>query len=304
MPDEPLALQPVDEVVLGPRGPGLGLYGRALWLAARRPQGTFPGGAAFPDLTVRRHGVRLGAARVEAYRRVCHHPGPGHEVPVALPEVLFFDLLGTLATHEAFPVSPFGLIHVGQTLTAHRGLAPDDALDLSARLAAVHRGWRGLTLSVRLEASRRGRRMWEGTVSLLSRSAAARSGPRRHAPREAVPPGPHARILDVPEATGRRYARVSDDHNPHHLWAWSARPLGYRRPIAHGMWTLGRALAELPVRWRTAPVAVQATFRKPLPMPSQVALQVDPRPDRTVGFAVTRPADRSRVHLTGTARPL
>ena len=43
--------------------------------------------------------------------------------------------------------------------------------------------------------------------------------------------------------TGIRYAKVSGDWNPHHLYPWSARLLGYRSPIAHGLWTLARAVA-------------------------------------------------------------
>lgn len=48
----------------------------------------------------------------------------------------------------------------------------------------------------------------------------------------------------LPHDLGRRYAPVSLDYNPIHLWGWSARWLGFRQPIAHGMALAARALAE------------------------------------------------------------
>jgi hypothetical protein len=49
----------------------------------------------------------------------------------------------------------------------------------------------------------------------------------------------------LPRNTGRAYARISGDWNPIHLWTWSARLMGMKRPIIHGMHTLARACAEL-----------------------------------------------------------
>ncbi len=44
---------------------------------------------------------------------------------------------------------------------------------------------------------------------------------------------------------GLRFARASGDFNPHHLFTWTAKMLGYKQPIAHGMWTIARCLAHM-----------------------------------------------------------
>lgn len=49
--------------------------------------------------------------------------------------------------------------------------------------------------------------------------------------------------LHAASDTGLKYAYVSGDWNPHHLYTWTARILGYRAPIAHGLWTLARSVA-------------------------------------------------------------
>lgn len=49
--------------------------------------------------------------------------------------------------------------------------------------------------------------------------------------------------VNLSKSLGLSYAKVSGDFNPHHLWPFTAKLLGYKKPIAHGMWTLSKAIA-------------------------------------------------------------
>ncbi len=53
------------------------------------------------------------------------------------------------------------------------------------------------------------------------------------------------KTLAVPADTGVRYSSASGDYQPHHLYPWTARLVGYNQPMAHGMWTLSRAVATI-----------------------------------------------------------
>ena len=53
------------------------------------------------------------------------------------------------------------------------------------------------------------------------------------------------KVLPAPADTGVRYGSASGDYQLHHLYPWTARLVGYNQPIAHGMWTLSRALATI-----------------------------------------------------------
>ena len=68
------------------------------------------------------------------------------------------------------------------------------------------------------------------------------------------------------------FAAVTGDRNPIHLWPITARMFGFRKPIAHGWWVLGRALAEMD---RDVPprAVVEAKFLSPVELPSTVTLQ-------------------------------
>jgi acyl dehydratase len=107
---------------------------------------------------------------------------------------------------------------------------------------------------------------------------------------------------ELPAGAGRRYARVSGDYNPIHLWPWTARPFGFRAPILHGFATAARAahgiieqrLGGDPATLRRMRIA----FRAPLPLPSAAALQAsDAGADRW--FRVAAPGEPT-VYAEGT----
>jgi acyl dehydratase len=102
---------------------------------------------------------------------------------------------------------------------------------------------------------------------------------------------------------GRRYAAVSGDHNPIHLYPLTAKALGFPRQIAHGMWSLARCVAALENRLPDA-VTVEAAFKKPIFLPGTVAFGQEPVRGGTGGtddgivFALTSPKSGA-PHLVG-----
>ena len=78
-----------------------------------------------------------------------------------------------------------------------------------------------------------------------------------------------------PADLGRRYAAVSGDHNPIHLYPLTAKALGFPRQIAHGMWSKARCIAALENRLPD-PVRVDVAFKKPIILPGTVAFGSPP----------------------------
>ena len=181
------------------------------------------------------------------------------------------------------------------------------SLDLVCSLAAVCQTRRGFELDCAMHAHQHGEIAWEGLATLVSRSKATRrSGGRRTPPRvqEEVVGWCEPDLVEVAGDTGRRYAAVSGDYNPFHLHGLLARLFGFRRPIAHGMWTLARAMAwledqrALPERHR-----VQVDFKRPLLMPGRVALrqrEVQAGDGERVAVEIeVRHATKQQPHLAG-----
>ena len=70
----------------------------------------------------------------------------------------------------------------------------------------------------------------------------------------------------LPGDLGRRYAAVSGDGNPIHLYPLTAQALGFKRQIAHGMWTKARCVAALETGCPTRSPS-RVAFKKPVFLP-------------------------------------
>ena len=104
---------------------------------------------------------------------------------------------------------------------------------------------------------------------------------------------------------GRRYAAVSGDHNPIHLYGVTAKAFGFPRQIAHGMWSKARCLAALDGRYPDA-VRVDVAFKKPVLLPGTVAFgsrAVSSGDARDWAFSLTSPKDGA-PHLLGRTTAL
>lgn len=260
---------------------------RLLARGLRRRAGAPPDALAAPRrrLAAERPAIAIDPARVRRYLQLTGGRG-AEERADALPPVYASTWETALALElfagEELPIPTGGLVHLESELVVLRPLRLDDRVRARVELdrADPHPGGLRLTLRCR-NWNGAGQLCQESTLVLLART-------REGAPRPARAPEPPAGAEDAPGRTldewtlpanlGRRYARVSGDFNPIHLWGWSARLLGYERPILHGFCTeamIARALTER--LWGGDPTALRrlrVAFRAPLALPARVQLQV------------------------------
>lgn len=265
---------------------------RAARTIAKLPQDTVP------DTVLRRPGVRLDPGRLAAYARVCGFTLTD-ELPLTYPRVLGFGLAMDLMTRPEFPLPLTGIVHIGDIITQRRALFVGEELDVAVRAADLRPHDRGTQIDVVTEIGVAGEPVWTEHSTYLRRSR-GRAGGGGGGQRPAEPARPTA-TWSVRADTGRRYARASGDHNPIHLYAVTALPFGYRRPIAHGMWTLARCVAAMAGRMPPA-ATVEAAFKLPIALPATVGFTAEPQGH---GWQVAVQDARSgRPHLVGTITPL
>jgi acyl dehydratase len=271
---------------------------------ARKPART----AAVPRLEVRvRHAV-AEPQRLARYRAVCGFEADGF-LPATYPQVLAMPLHMVLLNRPEFPYPLLGMIHIRNVIRQARRLPDHAPLAISCALEGQREGRQGQELDLTTHVDMDGVRLWEAVTTMLRRLP-GRESPRqgRKAPEEEGTvfrdsrPAPWA----VPAGMGRRYARASGDYNPIHLSALAARPFGFRRAIAHGMWTLSRCLAELGEAGEVPALTLTCEFRRPLFLPSRVRFQTA-RQEGAIAFRVS--GEEGAVHLEGAlsgaeARPL
>jgi hypothetical protein len=246
---------------------------------------------------------------VAAYAGVCGFPVKD-TAPLTFPHVLAFPLHMAVMTSPEFPWPAIGTVHLDNSITRHRPIDVGEKLQIEVHASPVRPHPRGRAVDFLATARVDGETVWESASTYLRRGGASddavvstgstgATGATGATERSDAVPGRIAWRLagDV----GRRYAAVSGDHNPIHLYPLTAKAVGFRRQIAHGMWSLARCVAALENRTPDA-VTVDATFTKPIFLPGTVMFGQDAVDDEHgIAFALTSPKGGA-PHLVGRTR--
>ena len=274
--------------------PGAGLLGRLP---------LFSGGDGDDELPPEGLGAAAVASDADAlasYCRACELT-LRNEMPATWPHVLSFPLQMALMSSGSFPFPLLGLVHLDDEIVQHRPIGIGEPLDFEVRADGLRAHPKGTAFSLVVTASSDGVLVWEERGTILHRGGGDPDAPRGEGPAgpgSEVPPSAEWRL---PGDLGRRYAAASGDRNPIHLHSLTARAFGFPRPIAHGMWTMARCLAQLEGRLPDAFTA-SVSFRRPISLPGRVRFAASDRSGGTA-FAVRGSGGEPQLHLTGEITP-
>ncbi len=282
----------------GVLGNYLKAFGSALPGASSLPLLGLPGGGGseLPDLELQVPALRTDPAHLAAYSRVCGFP-LRDTLPATYLNVRAFPVHIALMTDGRFPFGPVGLVHLTNSIVHHRPVGSGEELALRVWTSGLDPHPKGRTLTLHTAVAAGGETVWEARSTMLRLGGG--TGERGPAPED--PAVGQDVTWRVPGDIGRRYAAVSGDRNPIHLYGLTAKPFGFPRAIAHGLWTKARALAALDARLPDA-FTVDVTFRKPVLLPTTVTFGSVADGGAT-SFAVCD-ARKGFAHLTGTVTPL
>jgi acyl dehydratase len=267
-----------------------------------------PRARELPDTVLTRDGVEIDRAHLAEYARVCGF-GFTDALPLTYPHVLAFGLQVELMAGRSFPLPLPGLVHIANTITAHRRIDTSERLDVRVHAERFVPHPKGAQVDLVGQIHSGDQEVWAGRSTYFARGAKAPAGEVNGAPEtgDVAEPGgspvdvdgPPAAIWRVDAGTGRRYASVSGDVNPIHLHPLTAKAFGFPRAIAHGMWTAAHAVAALDGRLPDA-VTYEVAFGRPVLLPSSVEL----RTQDTDGSWALDVRSHNRAHLTGSLRPM
>lgn len=247
-------------------------------------------------VAVERHGLSADLKRLAAYRRVI---GGGDVadpslLPPTYPALWETALAIELLIRADLPFPTGGLVHLESELVVLRSVEVVDSVRCRVELERMEARSKGLKLTLTT-------RSWIG-AGLLSRQGSLvllLPGMRglkgfnagSAAERSSVAPDAVWNELDrwdLKGNHGRRYARVSGDYNPIHLWKLTARPFGFQRQILHGF-CLEAMVAQTLIQKRlgghqSALRRLHTSFRSPVTLPAKVRLLTSNGAGQETGF--------------------
>ena len=212
---------------------------------------------------------RLDADHVRRYRDAFDFP-PGR---VPLTYLYLLAQRAQLATmlDRAMPFRIVGLIHVSNDLAMHCEVRTDAPLVLVTTLSTPEPAANGaIECVLETVASADGQTVFTCT----SRYMIKRGQSIKHATASpsAAPVGDVVGEWVLTADAGRRYAALSGDWNPIHLWPWSARLMGMHAPIIHGMETMARVCAAFEQSANRRITSLACRFKRAVPLGASATL--------------------------------
>jgi hypothetical protein len=273
-------MMPPQPVILGEMPSLSKLYVNAAAQAARRRLLGTNDGSALPAESHEVRAVTVDVGNLTAYQHLIGETA-SDVLPAGFIHALAFPLAMSVLNRDDFPLPLLGMIHLRNRVEQRSPVLFTDALDITAHVENLRGHRAGTQVDVVSEVRGAGSAeiRWRGVSTYLAKgvflpgidkpsAAPVRAG--------FTAPDPTA-LWQLGVDTGRAYAAVSGDFNPIHLSVLSAKALGMRRSIAHGMYLASRALSDVGAV-RGDSFTWDVDFEAPVFLPCRVALDISSAP--------------------------
>lgn len=269
-------MSPLQPVILG-EAPSLSkLYVNAAATAARRRVLRAATSPALPECSHEVRGVRVDVGKLTEYQHLI-----GETASDALPSgyihALAFPLAMSVMTRDDFPLPLLGMIHLQNRVEQRREVRFTESLDIIAWAENLrgHRSGTQLDMVAEVRSVGAPEILWRGVSTYLAKGVFLPGLDKPSIapePTDFKAPDPTA-LWRLGVDTGRAFAAVSGDFNPIHLSVLTAKALGMRRSIAHGMYLAARSLADVGAVKGDAYIW-EVSFEAPVFLPATVALGI------------------------------
>ncbi|MEW9798759.1 MaoC family dehydratase [Alteromonas sp. CYL-A6] len=215
------------------------------------------------------------------YQRYCRVTGwtreqelhPCYLQVATLPQQL------TCLLDKKSPFAPVGLVHIENDITLLGDFDRAQPAEVRVRYLDVKPHALGWLVMVEVVVLQNEKAVYCAQSGYLNRVRAAHVAPRQKksvADRRPLPDGQALAEIVADTGAGRRYAAVSGDYNPIHLFGVTARLFGFKQAIAHGMWTLARTLGVRlcagDSEHEPLPKIIHCQFKRPLFLPGHATV--------------------------------
>ncbi|MDO4222975.1 MAG: MaoC/PaaZ C-terminal domain-containing protein [Acinetobacter sp.] len=250
-----------------------------------------------PQLCYQVNDFTVDIRHLGTYLRLCQF-NRDDQIPAIYFLVLAQRLQMQMMCADDFPFEMLGLVHIRNHIQQLRPTNPHERFRLSCQFGDIQPHDKGVQFEFVTQVFVDDELVITGKSVYLSRQKkASESTTNSQAPSAtSTSDQPDEIIKDswyLDEGLGRRYALNSGDFNFIHLHAQTAKLFGFKRAIAHGMWSNARALASL-----NLPTAYECDvqFKLPIFLPSSVELLTAQHGEKL--DVLLRARDSHKPHMT------
>lgn len=269
--------QPPVPISWSPQELQTGIYRRLLFSRRRG----LSRGQTLPGLICVSNKLHVTAKSLADYRFVVQEAGDTENVPLFFPHAMFGGAHLRMIAHPTFPLRASGLLHLRNHVLQHRPFSASELWDMRCVLSRQRHVEKGLEFDFDSRVTIDGQVVWESISTYFKRGKGAHidaSHELEASPLAGLFAGIEATAvtkttIGVPYNIGKRYAKVTGDYNPIHVSNLAAKLFGFKRAIAHGMWSVARTVHELPTIGGS--IRHDVAFKGPMYVNSQAEIRCD-----------------------------
>lgn len=198
-------------------------------------------------------------------------------VPAPYAYLIVQDAILWMMTLPEFKLTSMGLIHLRVHFEKTKPITPDMIMNATITTENAQQTDKGLTFEFKAVLKHEDQTLITIKTTSLAKGLVLIDGdttflPKLTAKNHDQPKS--EKTLTFPSNAGRKYAWLSGDFNPIHLYPWTSRLFGFKHPIVHGMCNvchIDRQLTDLGYdEFQTA----EYLFKSPLPVKSESVMSV------------------------------
>lgn len=255
-----------------------------------------------PTTRITLRDTKVDSKRMSQYADVCGFEKDAKVLPITLPHLLAFPLHLELMLLRDFPFAVMGMVHVRNEITQYRAIKSHEIMDVTCFFSDIRKTDKGFDIDIKTQIHISGSVVWESISTNLVRQKTDVAPVEKSKEASILAEQPYKEFWQLASDLGRRYALVSGDSNPIHLFSLSAKLFGFKGHIAHGMWSKARIAAALHNKIDSDACTITVEFKLPVFLPSTVQLNYDMK-DKEIEFDLRDEAG-IKPHLKGSIKAL
>lgn len=224
-----------------------------------------------PDEPIRLLHQELNKNQLEAFNQLCGWKANQYKpIHPCFLHTLAFPVHLKLMLQSSFPFKLLGLVHLKNHIRQLRPVFPGEVIDIDCAFAGLAEHDKGWIFDINTDVCVEGELVWQSKSTNLFLSKQRTKQPSG----SVTPPDLMTDVITTQSFDadlGLRYARVSGDWNLIHLYPLSAKLFGFKRHIAHGMYSKAFCLSAFEEQLGNK-FYVDVEFKRPVFLPCETRL--------------------------------
>lgn len=239
------------------------------------------------------------SAHLDEFHRVVNWPVQNTEqIHPCYFHIFAFPQHLKLMLDSGFPFSVLGIVHLRNRIEQFAAIDTKNLFEVSSRFGEIEAHPKGLLFSIKSSVKTANNEVWRSESWFLIRQLSADKQKAKISSDYGDPNSEYtgSSSWHFSAKTSRCYAKISGDYNPIHLHRLTAKLFGFKKAIAHGMWSKSWCISAL-AEFVQPQIVVDVKFAQPLMLPNRVTFHQDKRANHQLFALSTK--DGQFVHLKG-----